>query len=266
MLNQEWAFSSLESAILRPRKEMLIGNRTFEAYEPVLIFDSADIVIANVTPEVTLAKGGKTNGALIAWSRNQDISVSLSKGKLSDIGLNLLSNSIAVDYISSATYYVGTSELKQLDSSGRCTLANTPVNDGVYKMFAYDVNSEEELDKKAVTIISGNEVEVTDGEDLVVKIYYYYDYNGDVKEIVLQQKYFNGTFKLEGKTTAVDVDGNERSLFVVFPKISIISSMQVRLGAAQIPNFVQFDFQALEDDYLGEKTSLYYVLLDDKID
>lgn len=266
MLDQNWGISSLSNAILRPRRTMNVGGHSFEAYEPLLIFDEADIMLTTQASRSSVARGGKENSSLVHWSRIEDIQVGLSKGKLSDIGLSLLTNAIAVEYISGAAYYVSTSELKQLDSSGQCELTNIPHISGNYKMFAYDVSNGTEMEKKTINVVLDNTIEVTNAANALVKIFYYYDYNGAVKEIILQQSYFEGYFQLEGKTTIVDDNGEKRSLFVIFPKIAIINEVAFELTSSKTPTMANFQFEALTDTYLGNKTALYYVVLDDVID
>ena len=136
-----------------------------------------------------------------------------------------MTNSIAEEYISTTDYYISTNERHQLDASGRCVLIHNPHVQGNYKVVAYNLESDVELDSKAVSVVSGNLIEVTGGANLIVSITYYYNYDGDIKELILKNESFNGTFHLEGKTTIVEDNGEKRSVFVVFPKISLVGGM-----------------------------------------
>ena len=267
MLEYAANVNSLHSAVLRPIAARTIGARSFEAYEPIAYFDSADVLITNLPTRTVTAHGGQGDNTKIVWGQITDLDVVISKGTLTDYGLALLTNAFAEIYPAHNAYYVNTTELHTTDGSGDVLLDNTPYVIGNNKMFAYDLDSEVTLDKKTVSIISGRTVRVTGAANTNVLIDYYYDYSdGDVTEFIIQKELNQGYFQLEGRTTLIDYDGNKRSVYVVFPKVSIESTFSFRLGANQPPQVGDFQMRAMSVDWDGIQTPMVIKVLETLID
>lgn len=234
-MDQRFGMKDLENIVIKAATPFNFGNRSVEAGEPVLYFDTIQLSQIDQDAMPVVARGGKENQAHIVWERVGDVMFQMTAGVMTEIGFGLLSNAKILNTGVNDTMLVPKTDVLTIDINGQGTLSYPPSERKPIFCFIYKnkiIHSKVvPTDLTSQTLSFGTEYI---GENILVE--YYFEYGDKTTLYIIGKDRFNGLFTLEGKMELKgDTDGQAHTMLVHIPKMRILTSMNLRLGENASP-------------------------------
>jgi hypothetical protein len=257
----EFAIKELYEVSFKATNSMRVLGQDFEENETVMFFENLQLGLINGTFSSVEAKGGKGNPSLVAWENIQGITFDFERGTLDKMGFHLISHSQYSD-LTNLQIPVPIRETAISGLTGDVHLNNTVAI--TKEIFVYELTSGV-ITRKIVGFTTASSILHLGAENASksVLIDYYYNVSGG-QMFSVNQDGFLGFFKMVGKTYYVDETGIKYSLLVVMPKVKLVSSINLLLGAKANPVVTTFRATAFPD--VDNKTVARFIFLPDDIE
>lgn len=253
-MENNYGIKELYSVALKATYDIEIGGVKYEPNEVILAFDSIQLSAINENKSYIYARGGYGNKILITWDNTKDVTFSCTQGILSRRSLSILSNStLTSEQEKPVSVPVFAEEHDPED--GFITLDHTPNGTG----FIYDKKSGKKLYSKLTAATYA-------AQDTIIADYNY-DYLSGFQTLSIGERMINGYMRLEGKMRLKDdSDGHEKTGIIIIPRLSIASSLNIRLGRNLSPMVTSFNFVGYPVGGKGAQKVCDIQFLNDDID
>lgn len=243
-LIQEMGIKDLEHVVLKAKNDMVLGNRIFEAGEPVLYFSNIQIALLSQDGRIVAAKGGYGNQPKVIWEEPGELTFQFSNGTLNPISLNLLlkTNMLVEDKI-----YVPHQQIHTIDNNGKIFLPYEPAQDKPRFYYSFIAENLQEkikpVSEKGKIITFDKSLVDTD----VVADYYFQPKNNSIiytmgRERKPQLYTLEATFYLKDEN-----EGLLHTGVLEMPKVYIMSNINLRMGERADPTVGTFRIVAMPD-------------------
>lgn len=260
MDEKNFALTELYDISINAIVPVTIGERSFEAGESILFFDSLQLTSLFEIKDRRAARGGRYNIDYVVWERTTGAEFICEHGVVSERFLSILSNSKIATYAED-TVTVPKREVLESDEDGVITLSQTPITNG---FFIYDG----EYNKLASSAYS-----LTDDVISGLKAFTYYtiSYNfihtSTAKALMVGQRLFNGYYSVTAKMRLKDdTAGTPTTAIVEIPRVRIVSDLSMRLGSYVSSNVSTFRISGEPVGQRGMEYVCRIIFLDSDID
>ena len=257
----------LSSVVVKAYSDMTIGNRTFQAGEPILYFEKIQISQLKENAKVVMARGGWGNYPHVVWEDFNNFGFSLAEGVLSTMSFSILNNLELFD-CESDTQKIKLPKREKLEVYKGKIITKYKVLPE--KCFVYLLDMDGIVEKKIDNFELGEDKEVIVGEEYdnrEILIDYYFQYEKSIIKYVIGNKRINGLLTLEGKAYFKDdMDGVNKTFFFEIPKMKITSNLDITMGEKASPTVSVFSAIGLPIKENNQWVVSRMYLLDDDID
>lgn len=276
MADTKYGVREICDVVLRAKKNMSIGNMTFEKDMPVLYFDSLKTSTMEGAATTVYAQGGKGNVRLIAWEGERTVTFTMEDALISPISFSVLSGAGLVEASDSDALYVHTTETTELESGTdgyTIELSESPalVNEGK-EIFSYIIPLDDNGDIAGAPVrvaLSPVENETADNVNTTkggfkstltkvtfatavegfssgmgVLVDYYVKRTSGVKQIEVTADKFAGSYYLEASTLWRDKSGVDYPAEFIIPNCKIQSNFTFTMAATGDPSTFTFTLDA----------------------
>lgn len=251
---ENYGIKELNSVSLKATYPMEFGGRQLETGETLLLFNKLQISTLEQKKTITTSQGGFHNNELIYWDNTKEARFYCSEGVFSKYGLDILSNSKLTKVEQNVKIPIQCVE-EIYPVNNIIKLKNMPNGQG----FIYNKDTHE----KIYSNIDKQEYYA----DVPVIADYYYDYTNGADKLEIGHNQFNGYLRLEGKARIKDdIDGHEKTILVVFPKVRIASNLVLKLGRRLEPAISSFSFIGFPVGLKNSQKVCDILILNDDID
>lgn len=256
MDNQMNGLKDIYECIFRATYDMKIGDRLIKTGEPIVMFDSLQLVDFQEIKDRIDAKGGYNNQTWVSWESTREEQIAFSQGTLSKTHLAILGNAVMnkEEYVE-----VPKIETGEILENLRFHLRYEPIPNSV---FVYNKNS-------------GATINFTvDGQDIVceadpyTEIQIYYNFNYKNAEVInIGRQLIKGYISMTAKTRLKDdVTGKIVTGIISIPRLKLMSDFSIRLGNDAPPAIGYFRVSAFPTGSKGSEKVMDIILLNDDID
>ena len=256
MDNTLFGMKEVYECTLKATYDIEIGGKVIQAGEPIVVFDSLQLVQFNEFKDYIHARGGYGNQVWVSWERTKELDLNFAQGIFSKIHLAILGN-VAMQH---EPVIVPMWEELEVDENLQVHLKHPAADNDVW---AYNRATGDHLkgtiQGQVVTLEN-----VSYGD--YCQISYKYDC-GDQDVIHLGRHFLNGYFQLTMKTRLKD-DMTGRTVTGVFfaPQVKLMSDFSIRLGSAASPAINRFAVRAFPTGSKGSEKVMDFILLDEDVD
>ena len=244
--------------VFKAKAKTTIGNKDFEAGQPVLYIDTAKTSTIEGAATTVYAQGGKGNTRLIAWEGEKTLTFTVEDALLSPIGFSVLSgaglfrsnqdksNDVHVHMTTQAqvTNNAGNHVLDLSGAVGDKSICETA------PLFISECEADGSVTGEIVTAskVGANTIEVPNtvavGKTLIVD--YYVIANGkDISELQIDAENFAGYYYVEASTLFRREDtGKDLPAEITFPKVKIQSNFTFTMASEGDPSTFTFTMDA----------------------
>ena len=241
-----FGLKELRSVVIRARDNMVIGNREFEAGEPILYFEKIQISELNEGRKVTFARGGHGNYPHVVWENFNDLTFRMSEGVLSKMSFSILTNAEIFDKGENGKDIIRVPKRESLIVyNGKIETLEEPLKE---KLFIYALNDDGIITEKIKDYnLFGNTIEVDEKyNDRELIVDYYFNYENSYTQYILGNKRIDGLLTLEGKAYFKDdIHGAQRTFLFEIPKMKITSNLDIIMGEKASPTVSVFNIIGL---------------------
>jgi len=236
----------LRSVVIRAREDITIGNRQFEAGEPVLYFEKIQMADLQEGNNIVAARGGYGNYPHVIWQSFNDLTFRMTEGVLSKTSFSILSNAEMFEKGEDVTDVIKVPKRENLEVyNGAVQTLQKPLQERLFVYLVDDdgiiVNKIKDYELAENKIIVGTEYE---GKNIVVD--YYFAYENKYSQYVLGSKRIDALFSLEGKAYFKDDKyGLNKTFLFEIPKMKITSNLDVIMGEKASPTVSVFNIIGL---------------------
>lgn len=263
---QEMGIKDLEHVVLKAKEDMILGDRFFEAGEPVLYFRNIQISLLSEDTRIIAAQGGFLNQPRVVWEDRNNTAFQFSNGTLNPISLNLL---LQANIFKQQKAYIPFQEIIEVEwdlDSPKDTLSfilkHNPVKDK--KRFYYGFTAENlqqplkvisETTKKNEITGQTKTTVVVDTSNLEVKFesimadYYFISEKEPIIYSMDRERKPN-LYSLEATFYLKDEnEGQFHTGILEMPKVYITSNINLRMGERADPTVGTFRIIAMPENY-----------------
>lgn len=265
MDNSMFGMKDVYECTLKAPYDVQMGNLVIQAGEPIVIFDSLQMVNFNEIKDYIYARGGYGNQAWVSWERTKELYLSFSQGIFSRIHLAILSNVEMREHVQPV---IPMWETVESDENLQAYLKHKPCDKDIwaYKKStgenvrgSWETIGEDENEKYRITFI-----DIDPYEDIQIS----YNYEGESADIIhFGRHLLNGFFSLTMKTRLKD-DRTGKTVTGVFsaPRVKLMSDFSIRLGSDAPPAVGNFNIVAMPTGPKGSEKVMDFILLNDDVD
>jgi hypothetical protein len=235
-----FGLKELNSVVIRAYTDLQIGNKHFEAGEPILYFEKIQISQLSSGVKIKTARGGWGNYPHVIWEDFNDLQFRLTEGVLSRNSLGLLMNSGA--------FHIEAGEEKlKVPKREKLTVSNNQVKTMFAplseKLFIYAIDDNGYIGEKITDFTIDNTIiTFANHNNCDIVIDYYFEYTNSFTQYNIGNKHIDGFLTLEGKAYMKDdVDGLNRTFLFEMPKIKITSNIDIVIGEKASPTVSVFN-------------------------
>ncbi len=259
----------------RAKTSVKIGNKIFEAGQPVLIIDSAKTSTLEGAGTTVYATGGRGNTRLIAWEGEKTLTFTVEDALISPIGLSILTGAGLIkkgekEYVhvhqtimATADANNGVIDLKDaLGSDKICgsaplfVLATDP--DGGLTGDIYKVASVDQDGDNRKIILLGDEGK---GNNVIVDCYILKE-GSSVSEIQIDAENFAGYYYVEGDTYfRAQGNGKDMPAVITLPNVKIQSNFTFTMASSGDPSTFTYTMDAFPGYTYFNKTKKVLCLI-----
>lgn len=259
MIDRDFGTKELYEVVLKAKTPMQFGSRYLEVGEPVLYFENIQIAMLAEKSHAIMARGGWSNMPRVIWEDRSEVTFTITKGVMSSISMGVLLSAHMAEKQKTTPLFVPKREGPyELENDDCIQLTHMPIFPPQRKVFIYEY--EYNIAQKKVYGEIVNITHNAHGEELPIiriknadrtKRYivdYYYQYNDESIEYLVQKNRFNGLFTLEGKFYSKDEnEGRRYTNLVYMPKVRVVSDINLRLGERADPTTSVFTIIGLPE-------------------
>lgn len=261
-MEQQFGFKELYSVFLKTTCTMEINGKLYEPGETFAAFDKIQLANFNEVREMVAATGGFDNRAHVIWDDTKGVNLTFKQGIFSKSQLSLFTNSRLKD-LEENLLIIPTRKKLESNEEGFIELPETPLIDGVHKVFIYGKRSSQKLSYKQID----EKTFQIDSSFTDVLVDYNYVYNKNTTTLTLGQKALNAWVTLEGRTHFKDdITGNVKTGLICIPKMKITSDLMMTLGDGVAPVMGTFTATAVPTGKKGDKRVMQIFFLEDDLD
>ena len=256
MDNTLFGMKEVYECTLKATYDIEIGGKVIQAGEPIVVFDSLQLVQFNEFKEYIHARGGYGNQAWVSWERTNELDLNFAQGIFSKIHLAILGN-VALQH---EPVIVPMWEELEIDENLQVTLKHAPADADIW---AYNRATGDHLKGK----LNGKVITFEDVEPYqFCQVSYKYDC-GPQSVIHLGRHILNGYFQITLKTRLKD-DMTGKTVTGVFfaPQVKLMSDFSIMLGSSAPPAINRFSVKAFPTGSKGSEKVMDFILLDEDID
>lgn len=262
---QEMGIKELEHVVLKAKEEMILGDRVFEAGEPVLFFRNIQVALLSEDARMVAAQGGFLNQPRVIWEDRNNTTFQFSNGTLNPISLNLLIEANVIHKEKTLVPFQEFIEIeKDLDTKSLRTIVLKYNPSYEKKRFYYGFSAENlQVPLKVVSEISQYD-EITkrtktsvtidassfDGELEGIMADYYFIPEKDPIIYSMDRERKPNLYTLEATFYLKDEnDGLLHTGIIEMPKVQIMSNINLRMGERADPTVGTFRIVAMPENY-----------------
>ena len=239
--------------VFKAKSQVKIGNKIFEAGQPVLYIDTAKTSTVEGAATTVYAQGGKGNTRLIAWEGEKTLTFTVEDALLSPIGFSVLSGAglfkgsdatndkVHVHMTTAAQ--VGTNGVIKLDNAinGKSICPTAP-------LFVSGAEADGSVTGELIpaTNVTSNTVTVSKEAGTPVVVDYYVIADGtNISELQIDAENFAGYYYVEASTLFRREDtGKDMPAEITFPKVKIQSNFTFSMASSGDPSTFTFTMDA----------------------
>lgn len=242
---QELGIKDLEHVVLKAKNDMSLGDRTFEAGEPVLYFQNIQIAVLSEQTRMIAARGGYLNQPRVVWEDRNETTFQFSNGTLNPLSMNML---LEANVLRQDARRIPCHETVTVQTDGKIYLSHEP--DYKRKRFYYTLAAEN-IQKRMRPVEENGKV-ITFGKefsDVALLADYYFKPQEIPLSYVMDRERKTNLYTLEG--TFYLKDENEGLLhtgILEMPKIYIMSNINLRMGERADPTVGTFRIVAMPEN------------------
>ena len=253
--------------VFKAKTPQKIGNKVFEAGQPVLYIDSAKTSTVEGAATTVYAQGGKGNTRLIAWEGEKTLTFTVEDALLSPIGFSVLSGAGLFkgalngnNEVTEVHVHMTTQTL--VGSTGVIDLSDVVGSKKICKTAPLFISLAEGDGSVTGTIIPATAITDTSvtiptdyaGETVVVD-YYVITGGRKVSELQIDAENFAGFYYVEASTLFRREDtGKDMPAEITFPKIKIQSNFTFTMASEGDPSTFTFTMDAFPGYTYFDKT------------
>ena len=249
--------------VFKAKSPVKIGNKTFQAGQPVLYIDTAKTSTVEGAATTVYAQGGKGNTRLIAWEGEKTLTFTVEDALLSPIGFSVLSGAgLFKGNDSNDTVHVHMTTQALVGTDGKVDLSDAVGGKSICQTAPLFI-SEAEADGSVTgtvidaTNVTSNSVSVatTEAGKTVVVDYYVVADGSKISELQIDAKNFAGYYYVEASTLFRREDtGKDMPAEITFPKIKIQSNFTFTMASEGDPSTFTFTMDAFPGYTYFDKT------------
>ena len=254
-----FSISDISDCILTPLFSTEINGKTFEAGEPITIFDSLQVCDIAELKSIARASGGKGDRTRVTWETTKEVNINFANGVFSSLQLGLLGN----NHLGTAEYVDIPMLEKGLEVSENNSVGLKQVpQDGCF--FYLDATNE----RLTQFEINGKKITFNQEVKPYSKITAYYTFKHKNAEIIsIGQRMFRGFLNFSAKTRIKDKEtGRVTTGILMIPKLKVTSDFAIRLGENVAPSIGRFSFTAFPVGQRGNEKVMELILLNEDLD
>ena len=256
MDNQMNGLKDIYECIFRATYDMKIGDRSIKTGEPIVMFDSLQLVDFQEIKKRIDAKGGYNNQTWVSWESTQEEQIAFSQGTLSKTHLAILGNAVMMN---EEVVEVPKRETGEILEDLRFHLRYEPILNSV---FVYDANTGAAINFS----LEGQDVVCEADPYTEIEVYYNFNYK-NANIISIGRQLIKGYISMTAKTRLKDdVTGKIVTGIISIPKMKLMSDFSVRLGNDAPPATGYFKVSAFPTGSKGSEKVMDIILLNDDID
>ncbi len=241
--------------VFKAKEPTKIGNKVFQAGQPVLYIDTAKTSTVEGAATTVYAQGGKGNTRLIAWEGEKTLTFTVEDALLSPIGFSVLSGAgLFKGNSSNDQVHVHMTTATSVGSNGEISLANAVGGKEICPTAPLFISKAEAdgsvtgtmFDAKNVTTNSVfvDGTNIAEGTKVVVDYYVKAD-GSNISELQINAKDFAGYYYVEASTLFRREDtGKDMPAEITFPKIKIQSNFTFTMASEGDPSTFTFTMDA----------------------
>ena len=246
----------IANVVFRAKSAVKIGNKVFQAGQPVLYIDSAKTSTLEGAGTTVYATGGRGNTRLIAWEGEKTLTFTVEDALLSPIGLSVLSGAGLIKGGTDNQVHVHMTTMAYVDTNGEIDLTDVLGADDICDTaptFVLGVDPDGSLTGDTYTIseitkkTTGKKIVKMDGvtDKSVMLDFYVLKQSAIVSEIQIDAENFAGFYYVEADTlfrrqdTGVDMPAN-----ITLPNVKIQSNFTFSMASSGDPSTFTFTMDA----------------------
>ena len=257
--------------VFKATDDVVIGNTTFAAGQPVLYIDTAKTSSLAGAATTVYATGGKGNSRLLAWEGEKTLTFTVEDAMLSPLGFSVLTGAGLLEAENTQPVYVHTTaEIPVIADGTSITVKSSHLGlaaDATAKIYtdaASDVNVYGTVvdSSGAVVRVLGAANTITDpvidSEGIVITftgaalkagervlIDFYVERKSNVKELSITPDKFGGYYYVEASTLFREqLTGTDLPAEIIIPKVKIQSNFTFNMAASGDPSTFSFVMDA----------------------
>ena len=250
--------------VFKAKSQVKIGNKIFQAGQPVLYIDTAKTSTVEGAATTVYAQGGKGNTRLIAWEGEKTLTFTVEDALLSPIGFSVLSGAglFKGNDATNDPVHVHMTTQALVGTDGKIDLADAVGSKPICQTAPLFI-SEAEADGSVTgavidaTNVTTNSVSVatTEAGKTVVVDYYVVADGSKISELQIDAKNFAGYYYVEASTLFRREDtGKDMPAEITFPKIKIQSNFTFTMASEGDPSTFTFTMDAFPGYTYFDKT------------
>ena len=244
--------------VFKAKAATKIGNKMFEAGQPVLYIDTAKTSTVEGAATTVYAQGGKGNTRLIAWEGEKTLTFTVEDALLSPIGFSVLSGAGLFKGTTNSTtneandqVHVHMTTAAQVGTNGVIDLSDAVGGQSICEtapLFVSGAEADGSVTGEVIpaTDVSNDSVTVDKAAGTPVVVDYYVIADGrNISELQIDAENFAGYYYVEASTLFRREDtGKDLPAEITFPKVKIQSNFTFSMASSGDPSTFTFTMDA----------------------
>lgn len=261
-MEREFSFKELYSVKLKATYPLSMDGVEIEPGEVIAEFDKIQISNFEEVRKYVTAHGGFDDRAHVIWESTKQLNFQFIQGIFTKTQLSLILNAKLGSWDEREVFLLSKRETLESDENGHITLSNSPnLNNPV---FVYNQETGAKLKNLSM---AGDKVIVVPEVYTNYVVDYQYDYDNEVKEMLIGERALDGFLELEGRTRVKDDEtGLVKTGIIKIPKLKLTSALSIRLGKNANPVVGNFTGIGCPVGERGKERVMEFYFLEDDID
>ena len=227
-----------------------VGNKTFNAGEPVLYFDSLKTSTMEGAATTVYAQGGKGNARLVAWEGERTVTFTMEDALISEMGLSVLTGANLIEAATATPMKIHSTARYGKSDTFTCEEAVVS-GQTEYPIYAIELDSNDNVLKTTSEGISfasnAFTYTATEAKTAAVMFDFYVNKTSGARQIEITADKFAGNYYLEASTLFRSADGVDHPAEFVIPNCKIQSNFTFTMASSGDPSTFTFTMDAFPD-------------------
>lgn len=254
----------------RAKTSVKIGNKIFEAGQPVLIIDSAKTSTLEGAGTTVYATGGRGNTRLIAWEGEKTLTFTVEDALISPIGLSILTGAGLIKKQDSEFVHVHQTFMAVVDATNyTINLEEALGGDHICTtapLFVLATDNDGGLTGDVIKVEKATETSLTVGSDAkgqtVIVDCYVIKKGSSVSEIQIDAENFAGYYYVDGDTYfRAQGNGKDMPAIITLPNVKIQSNFTFTMASSGDPSTFTYTMDAFPGYTYFNKTKKVLCLI-----